>query len=321
MSDNLNKVTLVGLGAMAVEYAHVLKHLNCEITAIGRSESSCKNFTEKTAIKSFAGGVTQNKALVSDKAIVAAHVESLAEITLQLLEAGAKYILVEKPGALEAAQLLKIKQLADQKKAHVYIAYNRRFLSSTQELLKRIQAEGGLQTGYFEFTEWSHVIDKLPDSPAKQTTFLSNSTHVLDLAFFLMGKPKSYANYSAGTKMFNWNEGPSRFVGSGVTEKNVLFSYHANWTSAGRWGVEVLTKDSRYILRPLEKLFRQPVGSVQVEEIPLNVPEELASFKPGFYEQTKAFLNLSKDPTKTALVSLDEQIEMFQHYNKINSAE
>ena len=116
--------------------------------------------------------------------------------------------------------------------------------------------------------------------------------------------------------MFDWNEGPTQFVGSGKTEKNVLFTYHANWTSAGRWGVEVLTKESRYILRPIEKLFRQPVGSVQIEEISL--PAQVADLKPGLLEQVAAFMAPDRHENKL-LVPLKEQIEMFRHYERINS--
>ncbi len=320
MPDHVSspKVTLVGLGAMAIEYYKVLKALNCEATAIGRSESSCEKFTQQTGLVSFAGGILKNKSRVSDTAIVATNVESLAETTIQLIESGCRLVLVEKPGALKIEELKKIKELCTKNNAQVYIAYNRRFLPSTLELLKRIKAEGGLQTGYFEFTEWSHVIDKLPESPAKNTTFLSNSTHVLDLAFFLMGKPKTYSCFTAGEKVFAWNQGPSQFAGAGITEKNVLFSYHANWTSAGRWGVEVLTKESRYILRPLEKLFRQPVGSVQIEEIILP-PVKDATLKPGLLEQTQALFKVKSDDVNTLLVTLDEQIEMFGHYIKLNS--
>ncbi|MEK6628244.1 MAG: Gfo/Idh/MocA family oxidoreductase [Bdellovibrionota bacterium] len=316
MSNNLNKVTLVGLGAIALEYTKVLKSLNSEITAIGRSESSCEKFTKDTDIKSFVGGVLKNKELISDTAIVSASVESLAEITMQLIESGAKKILVEKPGALNAEDLIKIKTLAEKANSQVYIAYNRRFLPSTLELIKKVKAEGGAQTGFFEFTEWSHVIDKLPDSPAKQTTFLSNSTHIIDLAFFLMGAPKEYSTYTTGENKFTWNKGPSQFVGSGITKNDVLFCYHANWTSAGRWGVEVLTKESRYILRPVEKLFRQPVGSIKIEEITLSNTEP-ADLKPGLYNQVSQFLNTHEN-TENYLVTLNEQIEMYKHYNKIN---
>ncbi|MGZ3774632.1 MAG: Gfo/Idh/MocA family oxidoreductase [Bdellovibrio sp.] len=316
MSNHLNKnVTLVGLGQMAVEYTKVLKDLHVEIVPIGRSAGSCDKYTQTTGIKSYQGGVQKNAAYVSPYAIVSTNVESLYETSLELIQAGAKHILIEKPGALTTEDLGKLKMHADSSGAKVYIAYNRRFLDSVVELKKRIALDGGIQSCFFEFTEWSHVIDKLPDSPAKQTTFISNSTHVVDLAFHLIGSPKKMTCYKDGENLFNWNSGPSRFTGSGVSEKNVLFCYHANWTSAGRWGIEILTKNARYYLRPLEKLSRQTTGTLQIEEINLlaTAPSDL---KPGLKLMVQDFL---QDTPSADLQTLSQQIEAFKVYSEINN--
>ncbi len=121
----------------------------------------------------------------------------------------------------------------------------------------------------------------------KEQWLLHNSTHVMDLAFYLGGRPKEISCYTAGS--LNWHPSGSIYSGAGITENGALFSYQANWESPGRWGVEVLTKKHRLILRPLERLHIQNIGSVAVEEVSLE--DELdKKFKPGLYLQVQAFV-------------------------------
>jgi hypothetical protein len=81
----------------------------------------------------------------------------------------------------------------------------------------------------------------------------------------------------------------ARFAGSGCTRNGTLFHYGADWTSAGRWGVEINTAKRRLILRPLEQLKVQRAGSFQIEDVVLE-EEADKRLKPGFLGQIKAFL-------------------------------
>ena len=74
----------------------------------------------------------------------------------------------------------------------------------------------------------------------KKAWFLQNSTHVIDLAFLWPAGPKIYALKAGKLK---WHPSGAIYAGAGITDKRALFSYHANWNSAGRWSVEVMTKN------------------------------------------------------------------------------
>ena len=76
----------------------------------------------------------------------------------------------------------------------------------------------------------------------------------------LIGFPKELSASQSGE--LDWHPSGSIFVGSGISEKNIPFSYNANWDSAGRWWVEFLTKENRYIMKPMEQLFVQKRGSI-----------------------------------------------------------
>ena len=101
----------------------------------------------------------------------------------------------------------------------------------------------------------------------------------------------------------NWHN-KTNFVGSGETEKGVLFSYISNWESAGRWGLELLTQNRRIYLKPMENLYIQQKGSINVNkhEFDSSLDEK---FKPGLYLQVKDFLSETSD----RLVTIQEHIK------------
>ena len=52
----------------------------------------------------------------------------------------------------------------------------------------------------------------------------------------------------------------------------IPFSYHANWESAGRWNIEIMTKKGKYRLSPLEELHFCKLGEISWKKIPLYTP-------------------------------------------------
>ena len=109
-----------------------------------------------------------------------------------------------------------------------------------------------------------------------------------------------------------WHPSASRFCGAGISSRNVPFSYSADWSSAGRWGIQVCTAKAKYILSPMEKLQSIQLGSVNLKSEPLSEQFDL-QYKPGLYKQVQAFLF----DTPESLCSLDYQIEAFKYYCQI----
>jgi len=173
---------------------------------------------------------------------------------------------------------------------------------------KLIKRDGGVQNFNFEFTEWTQQISKLRKSEKiLKNWFFANSTHVVDLAFFLGGMPSKLNSFIVDKN--TWNGSPAVFSGAGKTKEGAVFSYHANWQSAGRWSLELLTSKGKYILCPLEKLLFQKKGSLEIREIKL-INNFDTKFKPGFYRQIRAFLNNKKD---------DSSLSLAKHYRMINA--
>lgn len=305
---------LIGAGPMAVDYAKVLMALEVPFLTIGRGTNSASIFKEKTGRDVFTGGLQEylkTKPELPGKVIVATGVEALAETCSRLVESGMENILCEKPGGLNSSQINHVAITAKKYGAKILLAYNRRFYSSVSKAREIIEEDGGLASMNFEFTEWGHVIAPLIKAEGvKENWFLANSTHVADLAFFLAGKPVEINCHVSGG--VPWHPSASVFAGSGITQKGVLFSYQANWEAPGRWAIELLTKDHRLYLKPMEKLQIQNKGSVQVDFVPLE-DEIDTKFKPGLFRQTKAYLENNMDDFMT----IEEQAEMMPFYNKI----
>jgi predicted dehydrogenase len=318
MSNNIKHrdVWLIGAGPMAIDHTKALLHLGISPKVIGRGEQSARHFEAQTGCKVIQGGLDEflekNKPDAETYIIIAVGTEALLPMLLKFKELSFGRILVEKPAAISIEELLAHESDLEAIQDKVFVAYNRRFYPSVQKALELIEEDGGLQSMHFEFTEWSHKIEPLKKAPGvKENWFFANSTHVVDLAFFIAGEPKEWNAYSKkGT--LSWHE-KSFFAGAGITEKDVIFSYHSNWESAGRWGVELMTNKRKILLKPLEGVLIQQRGTIKEEVYPLE--EGHPDLKPGLLEQLVEYLG---DKKSISLKSLKGHIGTASvNYSKI----
>jgi predicted dehydrogenase len=307
----MSDIWLIGVGPMAIEYAKVLKELNTKFIGIGRSKKGVEVFKEATGIDAKVGGLKlflETAPPIPKCAIIAVSIENLSESCIMLLNYGVKKILLEKPGVGYSDEIIALEERANEAGANILLAYNRRFYTSVMEAKKRIEKDGGVTSFHFEFTEWSHQIRNLNKHKTElENWFLGNSTHVIDTAFYLCGKPKEISCYHSGGN--DWHSKSTIFAGAGIT-KTALFSYEANWEAPGRWNIDIMTKKHRYIFKPMERLQIQQIGSVVVsfiEDIDYSYDEK---FKPGLFLQTQAFLENQFEN----FCSLHEQVENMKLY-------
>lgn len=312
-----DRVLVIGSGGMAFEYIKVLKSLGKFPVIVGRGVQNIDQLRSSFPEYEYhSGGI--EKYLKGDFnlpefAINCVNVEFLGETSCRLLARGVKYLLVEKPGDLTELGLTKVRNLAVSNDAKVFIAYNRRAYSSIRRLIRESEKDGGITSVHFEFTEWSHTFG--PDthsSAALKRWVLSNSSHVIDTVFYLIGDPKILSPSVFGLNDIEWHPAGSVFVGSGLSAKNIPFSYHANWNAPGRWAIEVMTDRRRFYLKPLERLSEQRLGSIAITEIPLSDTLDI-EFKPGLYHQTEDFLNLDLQN----LQSVQDQLTAMAYYKDI----
>tara|TARA_B110000459_G_C16619555_1_gene500825 strand:- start:420 stop:1358 length:939 start_codon:yes stop_codon:yes gene_type:complete len=309
----MNKILLIGTGYMAKEYLKVLQFMNLDFNVLGNSQKSCDTFFMETNVEAKSGSIENIDNIKEfDFAINAASSDQLYKINIFLIANEIKNILCEKPGANNIDELENLNLISLKRKLNFFIAYNRRFYSSVNKLMELVDIDGGVQSFCFDFTEWeSTVLEVIKDRNILKNWFVVNSLHVVDLAFFIGGTPIEINSNIMGES--SWHK-PMVFCGSGITNKDALFSYNANWNSAGRWGIEINTKDNKYILRPLEGLKYISKGTTEENDISLNDKMDI-EFKPGLYEQVNSFINNQNDHR---LISLNDHTCNFKsNYLKI----
>lgn len=202
----------------------------------------------------------------------------------------------------------------------VEIAYDCRFYTSVQKLRQLVVADGGITSGVFEFTEWSHRLRDLKKAPGvKEHWLLANSTHVIDLAFAFIGLSAEgqWQAWHGGSLI--WHPAAARFHGAGMSERSIPFTFQPDWEAPGRWVVELLTRRNRYLLRPREGLKAIPLGSVDPQPIELDDSLD-RQFKPGLFRQCEAFLGTHPGQTDqlcSLQEHLQEQLEAFPVYYRI----
>lgn len=313
--ENNKSILLVGAGQIAIGYSKVLIEMNRSFIVIGRGEISAQKFEKATSIKVTTGGIDKWLSKTNEcpkYAIVAVSGEELGRVSRLLIEKGIKKILLEKPGGLNNEDIKLVAKKAKVNNADVVLGYNRHFFASVIKAKEIIAEDNGVVSFTFEFSEWSHVIENLKKSEKiKKLWLLHNSTHVIDLAFFLGGEPEKIACFSAGELI--WHSSGAIFTGAGTTKNGQLFSYHSNWDAPGRWGVEILTKEHRLIFRPLEKLQIQKRKSITIKETEIDDSLD-KKFKPGLYKQVDAFLN---DDYKN-FINIYEHIKRLKFYHAIS---
>lgn len=303
-------VLIIGAGAMAKEYAKSLNAQGHAFHIHSRTEKNAKELSENCGV-SYSYGHLPSLLSTYTHAVIAIPVSMQLDYVKELSKKGVRKILVEKPGGFCLDEIRTAAEVSSENMTKVFVAYNRRFYNSTLKALEIIREDGGVKSFSFDFTEWSHrIVDSDIEELTKRNWFISNSTHVIDLAFFLGGKASNISCYTAGKS--DWHDDSVIYSGAGVSENNALFNYHANWESSGRWNVEVNTSKRKIILCPLEGLKHVIKGKVIIEDIEISSENE-DFIKHGIYNQINSFINGDYD----SLCSLEDMLFNFEIYNKI----
>jgi predicted dehydrogenase len=312
------KILLLGSGAMGREYCACLKAMGLgDVTVVCNRAASAEKVKNDFGFTCLDGGYLKRLPQLKgsfDLVIICLPIAALLDGLAAMLSSGHRVILVEKPVALSSATLKKfIKEQLFSEGCVVKAAFNRLAYPSFRELKRRAEREGGITSCSYTFTEWVHTIDFKKDPAEVYARWgISNSLHVISMAHALIGLPKELSCQRAGR--LDWHPSGAVFTGSGVSVDDIPFSYHADWLSAGRWSLTLMTRQNAYRLMPLEELYCCPKGKVVWDRI--ECPQEFPGVKQGVAEEIAALLEPAGEKA-AKLPDLSETAEYISLAEKI----
>ena len=307
-------VLILGSGWMGKQYALALSEMNVkDVTIFSRTKQKAVELCNEFNYSPIFGNPEDSLSNVSKKdlTIVATSINSLIPMTRIAIESGQTNILIEKPGSLYHDKLLELEKISN--KVRVRIAYNRLTYPNLHKLKSLVSKEGGISSCNFNFTERIQSIDfKKENTDVYSRWGISNSLHVISMVLDLIGFPKEFLFYQSGK--LDWHPTGSIFVGSGLTEYDIPFSYHADWGSSGRWGIEVMTQENAYRLISLEELYVCHKNSFEWEKVPFITA--YPKIKQGLAEEI-AIMLYEELESKIPLVTLEKASKFIQVAEKI----
>jgi len=295
--------TVVGIGTMGTQFVSALSALGVRrLRIVSRSAARLESYRGLPGVETISGGVERLacEPEPQELGIIATPTALLVAAAERLAGLGFRRLLIEKPVSLWSSAIERLAQQLEEKGIEASCAYNRVAYPSFLDVRHRAAEEGGLTSCTYTFTEMIR-----PDWPQRfppeelARWGIANSLHVMSMAHGLIGLPSSWSGHRSGS--LPWHPAGSVFVGFGVSDRGIPFTYHADWGSTGRWSVEVHTRVSSYRLCPLEKAFRRVTATGGWDEVPVSV--FAPHVKAGIVEQVAAMLN-PELKTSVPLVSL-----------------
>jgi predicted dehydrogenase len=315
MSDRLN-IAIVGAGRMAREHIRAFSGLpGVSVAGITsrtpeRAQALADEFGIPLVCNSLSDLYGRTKAQL---VVVTVSAESMCEVACRCF--GFEWdTLLEKPPGYTIAEAQTLQTAARKQPRRVWVALNRRFMSSTRTALGDLNR----RTGPRHIQVLDQLDRKLTASFGHPSQIMENlmffsSIHLIDyLRVFGRGPIKSVR------PVFSWDPLRPWLVSAAVQfESGDTGLYQAVWDGPGPWGVAVNTREVRWEMRPLERATYQMAGDRHIVETELGVPDQ--QFKPGFRLQAEQAIGaLLGRPSE--LPTLDDAVQTMQLIGAIYSS-
>jgi len=272
------RVGLIGAGYMGREWARALSaHPLFGLGGVlsrspARAQEIAKDF--QTVVAESIESLNQ---LAPDAVIVAVPELQLPSV-FQETSKWDWVILTEKPAGLDLITAKELHEIAASRSGSSFVALNRRFYSSAQEMAAGLAASQG-SAELLLVDQHDTVSAKSagqPDAVIRKWHF-ANAIHTLDLLRFIgRGEPEVVSTAREAI-------GPQSFVVRAHFEftSSDRATYISIWNAPGPWMFQCFTESEVLELRPIEQMWRTPAGSRESQKIePSDVD---LNFKPGLW--------------------------------------
>jgi predicted dehydrogenase len=309
------KMVVIGAGNMALEHLKAFSSLeNVEIIGImSRTRSKAVALAEQFKIPTIAESIDElYQKTKAGLVVVTVYETSMLEVALAVMNYDWT-IFLEKPPGYNLQQAEEISMRAYKNSRKVLVGLNRRFLSSSQRVMKSLN-ENNKPRSITVFDQQSLDVARSFNHHEEVVKYwmYANSIHLVDyLSFFGRGEvtdiqvsgkwdPMKTLCLNAFIKFSSGDEG----------------LYQGIWNAPGPWGVYITTGDIRWEMRPLEKATFQLAGERQLHETEIHEWDK--DFKPGFKLQAIEAVQAALGQKSNSPI-MDEALKTMKIVNKIYS--
>ena len=308
------KIAIIGAGYMADEHLKVLTKLqNVELVGIfNRTKKNAMKLKKKYKIQYFFSKIDDMyKKTKADGVIVAISPNIIKKISKEIFLHPWK-CLIEKPIGLNYEETKYIYKISKKLSSQVFIAFNRRYYSSTQNLIKQISKTNKKKR--IVVVQDQQNIFKLKSRFKKiilDNFMYVNSIHLIDyFSFLCRGKIVKIESTN------DWENNKKQILNCKIYySSGDIGYYNALWNLTGPWSVTVYQDNNAYQLKPLEKFFVSKKNSLKFKEIK-TFDDDDKKFKPGLKKLNQTFVECLLNK-KTSLPSFNEALKTTKIINSI----
>jgi predicted dehydrogenase len=305
MNNSKLKLAIIGAGYMAEEHIKALSDIKgVEIACIfSRTKSRAVVLANKYSIGCVYESITQMYTHETPDGVVVAVPElEVANVCSEVF----KYpwiSLIEKPVGYNYEDAVRISDAAKMNLHKGFVAFNRRHYSSTRILMNGIKKTSDLRLVHiFDQENQEAALAAGQPKLVVDNWMYANSIHLIDF-FNLLCR----GTVESIEKLIPWKPNASNFM---ITKINYssgdIGIYEAVWNAPGPWSVTVNTRDNRWELRPIERVFCQSKNSRSAKGFEAH-PYDI-NFKPGLRVQAEEFVRACVGAA-TNLPTLDDGVE------------
>jgi predicted dehydrogenase len=277
------RVAMVGAGSMAREHLKAFAAVPCvSLSGIfSRTAAKAQTLATEFKIPHVCNNVTELHEHSRADIVVVAVPELAARSVAQACFEHPWTILMEKPAGYNLADAEAILAAAQRKKRRVFVALNRRFLSSTRSALDDLQSNPGSRFIHVQDQQSLDTARAIGHPPEVVAHWMyANSVHLVDyLRVFGRGA------ITAVKPMQRWEPGTAVLLATVEFASGDLGLYSGIWQGPGPWAVTVSTPAKRWEMRPLEQAQFQLAGERRLQPVEMHVWDR--EFKPGFRLQAE----------------------------------
>ena len=284
------KIGILGAGYIAAEHLEVLKsRRDVEISSIySRTKSKAELLAKKFNIKEVCSSIEDiSQKSEIDGLMILVSANQMYPVTMELMSKQ-KVLFIEKPPGLKPEETANILELANKYKTKNMVGFNIRYYSIFKKGMELIKKNGPLLGVSIEGHErfWK-VLETNISSELRKSWIYANSTHTIDLLRFFGGNIEKLSSFTGRVT----EQEADQFSVSLKFCNGAVGSYISNWYSPGGWTINLYGKGISVIFKPLESGYYLN-DNFETHKIE---PDDFdKKYKPGFYGQAEAYLNLIK---------------------------